>query len=153
MLKGLYDIDRRFRRWYMRIVQHLFGVCVINAWLCYRRDAMLLGETGDMHLLTFLGEVAEGLTKFTGENRRSRGRPSNESNTGDTCTTSGSKRQRVSFIPSNDLRYDTGNHFPEYGVRGRCRLCHTGYSRWQCDRCRVILCLNNHSNCFKTFHV
>lgn len=38
MLVSLYRIKLGIRRYYLRIVYHLIEICVVNAWLLYRRD-------------------------------------------------------------------------------------------------------------------
>lgn len=45
----------------------------------------------------------------------------------------------ISVPPS--IRYDDVGHFPVTGAKGRCRLCTTGQTVWQCTKCQTRACL------------
>lgn len=141
MLKGLYDIDRRGRKYYIRLCHYLYGVCAINAWLLYRR------RFPEVDLLSFIGEVAQGLAKS--QVTKKRGRPSAQHE----APQPPARRRRVQPSPCIDVRCDQEGHFPLHTpMKGRCRFCTTGYTRWLCEKCQVPLCLNQTSNCFRLFH-
>ena len=36
--------------------------------------------------------------------------------------------------------------------RMRCRFCPSGYTRVECSKCKIGLCLNERNNCFMSFH-
>ncbi|KAI8125261.1 PiggyBac transposable element-derived protein 2 [Lucilia cuprina] len=54
--------------------------------------------------------------------------------------------------PAKSLRFDGYNHWPEWGTRGRCRLCNTGFPSCKCSKCNVHLCSNPQKNCFVSYH-
>ena len=39
MLHSLYRINRRSKRWYMRIIYYLLAVCMTNSWIMYERSS------------------------------------------------------------------------------------------------------------------
>lgn len=65
------------------------------------------------------------------------------------------KRNKIEKKPSNEVRYDKIEHFPEMQdcVPVRCKRedCHFK-SRVFCIKCKVHLCLIQGRNCFKDFH-
>ena len=150
MLKGLYNIDRRGYKNYTRICHYLFGVCVINGWIIYRRHCKQKGvNSSDM--LKFLGSICETLRNQP-ENQRPRGRPSNDDH-GRVDETTSSKRRCVSYKPTEEIRTDrTQPHFPTHTNRGRCRFCQTGHTTLMCQTCKMRLCLTKEKNCFTDYH-
>ena len=161
MLNGLYSIDRRGNKFYFRLCHYLFGVCCVNGWLLHRRHCVLKG-TEHMPLLTFVGKLAQSLTS---ESRQSmvyncctsapttrRGRPRLTEND-ENLEEQSPRRRRIQSQPSACARFDGYQHFPRSAPRGRCRYCQDGFSRWECEKCEMRLCLNSTKNCFKLFHV
>ncbi|KRX32805.1 hypothetical protein T05_5608 [Trichinella murrelli] len=83
MLRALYLIDHRSRKWY-RIIFWTLHVAVVNGWLQYKRDLKtsdaISGNQKD--LMQFTLDVAEALTKVNkAYARKSRGRVSVTANT------------------------------------------------------------------------
>ena len=78
MLVALYRINIRAKRYYLRIIFHLIDMCVVNAWLLYRRHVTLTGETKHMTLMDFRSDVARALLRAGKVINRKRGRPSAE---------------------------------------------------------------------------
>ncbi|KAL1466035.1 hypothetical protein MTO96_042988, partial [Rhipicephalus appendiculatus] len=62
MLVELYRCDIRGRRYYLRIVFHIIDICVVNAWLLYRRHCSQAG-TQYQPLLDFRMTIAHALLK------------------------------------------------------------------------------------------
>ena len=67
----------------------------------------------------------------------------------------------VTRVPTGSQRY-APDHLPDFiggANASRCRFVLPsgkscgGKSRWSCTTCKVVLCLNNHKNCFKDFHM
>lgn len=151
MFLALYRIDRRSKRWYMRIIFYLLGLAVSNSWLLHKRHQQGQGvRSEDASLKIFIQSVAECLTKsgkhFEAVKRR---RPPKEH------SPIPEKKRRVlhSAAPQSDVRYDGFSHWPVHmEQKQRCFLCKAGFSRWQCEKCSLPLCLNAENNCFKNFH-
>jgi hypothetical protein len=164
-LKGFYSIDKRSRRFYMRLVHYLLSVCVINGWLLQRRHSIQRGEShtaSQLTLLDFTGSIVQSLTRSAAIDEplvvapKKLGRPRK-------CASlpppqllppaGVTKRQRYTIKPQDDVRTDKIGHWPEYSPqRERCAFCNGGYSRWHCTKCKVTLCLNVHANCFVDYH-
>ncbi|XP_050502828.1 piggyBac transposable element-derived protein 2-like [Diabrotica virgifera virgifera] len=77
-LMALYRTKIRSKKWYLRIVFHIFFLAVVNAWLLYRRDTQLLGVRKDdeLSLLDFKASIAACLCQEGKERLEKRGRPS-----------------------------------------------------------------------------
>ena len=157
MLLALYRIKLGTRKWYMHIVYYCIGVSIVNAWLIYRRhcEQKKIAKKNVLPLLKFQIQIANSLLQAGKVGKQTpqgkRGRPS-LSPVPDTDGTS--KRQRSSVaIPQNDIRFDQVGHFPLFADKQqRCRLCKKGYSRVECSKCHVHLCLVKDRNCFHNFH-
>jgi len=75
MLVELYCINIRVRRFYLRIIHHLIEMCVVNAWLLYRRHCVQLNVKKHISLLKFKSEVAHTLI-LSGKNKsKKHGKP------------------------------------------------------------------------------
>ena len=144
MLKSLYSVDRKGKKFYLRLCNYLFGLCVINGWLLYRRSCP--EGVHEMTLLQFTASVAEELA--TGITRSKRGRPTKTSYE----EAPSKRRSLVSPSPSSSVRYDSERHLPIHTEKGRCKQCINGFSRWKCSRCSVRLCLTDVRNCFFDYH-
>ena len=153
MLKSLYEIDHKSKKSYMRIVYFLLSVSLVNGWLLMKRHSkkLNLSEREIPKLVDFTLKVSKSLRKVNFEGHRKRGRPSNtliekSENVAEP------KRRRPTQIPDDLMRRDLTSHFPVHSTKGRCRFCKVGYSRIECEKCKVKLCLNAKNNCFKDYH-
>ena len=156
MLKTLYEIDHKSKKSYMRIVYFLLSVSLVNGWLLMRRHSKKLdvSEREIPKLLEFSLKVSKSLRKVNFSGYRKRGRPSsNTLNENDENVETETKRRKPTRIPDELMRRDLANHFPLHTTKGRCRFCKVGYSRIECEKCKVKLCLNAKNNCFKSFHL
>ncbi|XP_046997940.1 piggyBac transposable element-derived protein 3-like [Schistocerca americana] len=79
MLVALYRSNIDVKRFNLRIVFHLLDMCLVNAWLLYRRHCRQRGIIKHMSLLIFRSDVAHGLLKAEDILIRRRGRPSDDS--------------------------------------------------------------------------
>jgi len=77
MLVELYRIDIRPKRYYIRIIFHLIDMCIVNAWLIYRRHCRQK-NVKHITLLNFRAQIGHGLLKANKTIKRKRGRPSEE---------------------------------------------------------------------------
>lgn len=150
MLVALYRIKLGVRRYYLRIVYHLIDICVVNAWLLYRRDCQQ-HQTKYKRLIVFRSEIAHALMhEFTNFVRKKVGRPSTRESS---STPEPPQKRRVVLNPIDDLRYDNISHWPEHiEPKKRCRNCIKAYTRTGCMKCGIPLCLTKDKNCFVVFH-
>lgn len=150
MLVSLYRVKIGVKRYYLRIIFHLIDICIVNAWLLYRRDCSIRGEAKYKKLLTFRSEIGHALLQkdFNILNRK-RGRPSGESRPSPTPPA----KRPVLPTPIDDVRYDSFGHWPVHlEPKKRCRECKTAYARIGCSKCSLALCLTKDKNCFQKFH-
>ncbi|XP_049809319.1 piggyBac transposable element-derived protein 2-like [Schistocerca nitens] len=78
MLVALYRSNIGVKRFYLRIVFHLLDMCVVNAWVLYRRHLRQRGITKHMSLPIFRSDVAHGPLKVGDILVRRPGRPSDD---------------------------------------------------------------------------
>nr|CAH7720120.1 unnamed protein product [Callosobruchus chinensis] len=153
-LIALYRTLIRSRKWYLKIYFHLMDLCVVNAWLLYRRDCESCGMKKNkiMNLLTFKCNLAFTLCSSTQIDSRKRGRPSQSSV--EQGLESKKKKGKVAMMPPQDIRKDQIGHWPNYAEkRGRCKYpgC-SGLIQTMCIKCKVHLCFTPSKNCFVAFH-
>jgi len=106
MLVEIYRVNIRVRRFYLRIIYHLIDMCVVNAWLLYRRHCKQLKIKKTISLLKFKSKVAYALLQAGKNKLNKRGRPS-------LSTTPPTKKRRL-FAPRpvDDVRFDEIAHWP-----------------------------------------
>lgn len=139
----------RSKRWYLILFWHFITLGLINAWLLYRRDCLLLGVTGStVHKLRrFQALVAQGLIKVGTAKKRCRVSQDDSS----ASTPRLPKMLRVK--PSNDARYDQLAHWPVKVEKRRCcAVCKTIKTDTNCEKCNVPLCFNERRNCYLEYH-
>lgn len=155
MLVALYRTKIGVKRFYLKIIFHLMDICIVNAWLLYRRDCSAQNIKNFKKLIVFRSEIGESLLRcFTVV--RKRGRPSNSregspsSREGTPVTTRG-KRPTVPK-PIDDIRFDEKAHWPTHiEPKQRCRECKS-YTRMACEKCKIPLCITKDRNCYVKFH-
>ncbi|XP_049939111.1 piggyBac transposable element-derived protein 2-like [Schistocerca serialis cubense] len=120
MLLALYRSNIGVKRFYLRIVFHLLDMCVVNAWLLYRRHCRQRGITKHMSLLIFRSDVAHGLLKAGDILVRRRGRPSDDSPSPTVV------KKRAALFPStiDDVRYDNIGHWPQHVENKQMQIVH-----------------------------
>ncbi|KAL7644533.1 UNVERIFIED_CONTAM: hypothetical protein RMT77_004069 [Armadillidium vulgare] len=134
MLRGLYGIDRKSRKWWHRLFFGLIDMAIINAYVIY------CDVNAKIPLIDFRRNLAMGLV--------SKGIVNHHSN----------KRRKISYSVPHDVRLSNkGTHWPIFvESRGRCEVCSSNKIQSRpysiCRACRVHLCVNNAKNCFLTFH-
>ena len=156
MLISLYRISIRSKKYYMKIIFHLIDLSIANAWLLYRRQCSRLRTPKNeiRSLLAFRIEIAESLLEASVVTRpKQRGQPvrrveSPEENSSTALPRAFTIRRSPAIV-----RHDGMNHWPTTTSKGRCRFpgC-AGKPTISCTKCRVRLCLNSRSNCFRMFH-
>lgn len=145
----------RSRKYYLRLVFHLFDMAVVNSWLVYRRSATSLGipDKKQHALCDFKLKLAYSLTNSGKDLRKKRGRPST-----DVVKVNFEKKKKCGRatkpIPEDDVRKDGIGHFPAVSAnRETCKLpgCKSKV-RMHCLKCSVHLCCDQKKNCFLEFH-
>ena len=140
MLKSLYEIDRKSKKWWHRIFWHFLDVAVTNAFIIYKEKC-----NNDFLLNTYRLAIVNALIGYKMPNKK--GRKSLPS------TFTGHK---VNI--SNEKRFSLQPHLPitKPSKRSRCIFCsnktNDKRSIWYCNTCNVALCLNVERNCFFEFH-
>ncbi|XP_069995618.1 piggyBac transposable element-derived protein 4 isoform X6 [Penaeus vannamei] len=142
MLKSLYEIDHKSKKWWHRIFFHYIDVAVVNAFIIYKH--LLPQENID--LKAFRGRLIAGLIGVHGmEEVKKEKRPVE-------------KHRRHKEIIPKEIRLDQSKHMPEFGPNfRRCSHCSTKKkphrTRWLCTTCKVPLCNNGARKCFSLYHV
>ena len=157
MLVALYRTGLRSKKWYLRIYFHLLDMCVVQAWLMYRRTAksLQLPKKEVLSLCNFKLSVADSLMKqgkmAVGPKR---GRPSLEENSTEAALTKKARKGPMLPVPQKAVRTDRVDHEPiKAEKRGRCKMPNCkGSVRVMCSKCKVHLCLTATKNCFQNFH-
>ncbi|CAJ1063463.1 piggyBac transposable element-derived protein 2-like [Xyrichtys novacula] len=136
---AMYPHRRRNKRWYIRVFFHFLDVAIVNAWRLY-----LMSGLDKMSLLLFKASVARALINSgTLQLSRGRGRPS--------ATPPPVKRRAVTKV-AREVRFGTGNHWPQLTEVKNANRCHDAACRrktkYICMHCSVPLC----PGCFANFH-
>ena len=151
-LLGLYRIFFRGKKWYLRIFFHLVDLSLNNAWLPYRRDFELLGESGKtMSLYEFKSNVSFCLRNKSKPLNKI-GRPASLAK--EVRLHSGARNKKK--VPPSAIVEDQVGHFPiSLPSRGRCRNTPCkGSVVTYCVKCEVYLCIGPgpQRQCFTKFH-
>lgn len=141
MIKSTYEINRKSKKWWHRIMWHFVDVAIVNSFIIYKKR---LPNVEYVDLKSFRLSVVCGLVGASKDIPK-RGRPSGE-------------KPVSNFKPNVPLerRWDRAAHMPQRGNSRRCALCSTRIephrTRWSCSSCEVGLCLNDKKNCFSRYH-
>ena len=142
------------KKWYMRLFAYCLDLSVVNAWLCYKRDCVALGETKVLSLKNFRLE----LFKYASSMKPIIHRRPRCSNVGSSpagpSTVALPKTMRGHKLPgpSTAVRFDkTLFHVPVFvQTRLTCKHCSRQGNiirmNLVCKVCKVHLCLKNHQN-------
>ncbi|XP_062552399.1 piggyBac transposable element-derived protein 3-like [Armigeres subalbatus] len=117
-LVAIYRTDIGTKKYYLRVFHHFLDVCVVNAWLLYRRHCFQRGEERHMTLLEFRMDVAVSLIKYGKHIVQRKGRPSKAA-----LSVQMKKPRTVVSEPTLEIRFDGISHWPEITDRQRCRQC------------------------------
>lgn len=149
MLIALNRIESKTTRWYIKVFWHFIDIAKVNSWLLYCRHHSQHGTPSKnvKGLKAFSLELAEAL--ISANNAPKRGRPRKWKSTDEPRQ---SQKAPKNSTPCIDVRYDGISHWPiPVAEKQRCRFCQS-YSRMECEKCNVHLCLIKERNCFKNFH-
>lgn len=136
MLKSVYEIDRKSRKWYHRILWYFVDLSIINSFIIFKQRAQSTAPT----LKNFRLSVAAGLIGAQQPVGSKKPAPINHF------------KRNVPY----EIRYDQCLHMPIHSNSRRCAFCSTTQephrSRWSCSTCDVALCLSDRNNCFLLYH-
>lgn len=141
MLKSIYEVDRKSKKWWHRIFWYFLDVSLINSYILFKQRS----DGNTLSLKTFRLSVALGLIGAKPDLPK-KGRKQ------------GNIEPLSNFKPTVPLevRFDKCAHMPVHGKPRRCAHCSTRKephkSSWSCSTCNVGLCLNDKKNCFAPFH-
>ncbi|KAK3880137.1 hypothetical protein Pcinc_015339 [Petrolisthes cinctipes] len=148
MLKSLYELNRKSRKWWHRIFFHYMDVTVVNALVIYQQvapeeNAKLKGSKLDV-AAGLIG--VKGLTGSDETGKRKSIPTENPSN----------KKKSKENVPLA-IRLDQAKHIPELGQTFRpCNNCSTKKephrTKWVCTACKVPLCNNGMRQCSSMYH-
>lgn len=139
--KESYALDRKSRRWWLRIFFNFMNISLSNAFVLLKTHTH-----SNMTYLNFLSSITTSLIE-EGKSKK-RAIPSKYSN---------KKKNRSSGRKiSMDTRNNTGLHLPVVGNRSRCAFCstsrHEHRSIYHCSHCKRAFCMNPKRNCFYNYH-
>ena len=160
MLVHLYRTPMKSKRWYMRLFAYALDLCVVNAWLLYRRDCKALDESGlclkdfRVQLFWFLSNQKPVILRPSRSSMSPQARTSSPSNSVEIPRPI---RGHRSIVPDASVRFDkTMFHCPVHTSRQTCKHCsrqgHIVRSNIACKVCKVHLCCNSERNCFLVYH-
>lgn len=139
MLKSLYQISRKSKKWWHRIFWHLIDTVVTNAFIIYT----VKGNRENLTLKTFRLAIVDGLLGNVLAVQKGRKR---------TLAVVGPHKPKVPI----EAKQAAAAHMPIYGTRRRCGRCSTksspAKSFWSCETCGIALCLSAGRNCFAAYH-
>ena len=157
MFQSLYRMDHKSKRWYIRIFYWILASSVINVWLSYRKDYVILNKKGQFHdnrdknltLIQFTMEVSSALVENAKPTPKKRvGRPALNDTNSSLDASCSLKRPRK----TPDIRYDKHEHWPVHREdRPRYFLCKEK-TRLGCSKFEKGLCLTKDRNYFTHFH-
>lgn len=141
MMMSTYKIDRKSKKWYMRIFFHFLDLAVHNAFILFSAKS----EGKSISLKNFRLAVATALIGTFNQSKSPRG-PKKQLKQNNTFKT------KVLY----EKRFNSCDHMPVRKNSRRCANCSTKNephrSKWSCTICDVGLCLNEAKNCFKEYH-
>lgn len=151
MLVALYRMNLGTKKYYMRIFFHIIDVCIVNAWLLYRKSVGNVKKVKP--LINFKAEIAHGLLTYGRIYSSRRGTPT--SRQASASPSNPLYKPGPSRLSTLDSRFDNIGHMPLYEKKkNRCKHCHNinAYSRMKCIKCNVHLCFTEKKNCFIDYH-
>lgn len=147
---GYYRIPLRSKKYYMKIFYHLIDLCVVNAWLLYRR---VHPSEPYLPLVDFNILISEVLCEMKKTTPKRKGRPTAEENRTQGLIDKKKKGGPCTELPAEDVRLDGMDHYPFHDKRSRCKYptCENK-TLFYCTKCQLPLCINDKRNCFLLFH-
>lgn len=138
-LKKNYGIDKRSKKWWLRIFWHLIDACIINSFIIWKEL-----DTDKLSLKDFRRSISADYVRYALVLRPAR------SPKGPVVI-----KKNKPEVPQN-IRTESASHQPERTTYRRCAMCSTKKNQvrtmWKCTICNVPLCLRKQKNCFQNYH-
>lgn len=138
-MKSYYEIDRKSKKWWLRIFWHFLDVSEVNAFLIFKERSQ---DAGTLTLKTFRLAVVAGLVGASTAPHKGR--------------KSSIPQNRFKPFVAPEIKYGQAEHMPVTGTSRRCAHCSTAANphrtKWCCKTCGVGLCMLATKNCFQEFH-
>ncbi|KAJ8961056.1 hypothetical protein NQ314_005986 [Rhamnusium bicolor] len=140
MLKHCYEINRRSKKWWLRIFWHFLEVTMVNVYILFTQKA----NCKTISLKHFRQTIAISLV----------GVNSHKSTMGRSRSNNPQVNHFRRIVPY-EVRYEKAAHLLVYGTFRRCSYCSSANelhrTNWMCTVCQVGLCLNSQTNRFLLF--
>jgi hypothetical protein len=137
MLRQLYGLNRKAKKWWHRIFFGLFDMAIVNSFIVFQET------TGpEINFFNYRRSLAQSLLTI-GKCERADKRV---------------KRRKFNYsVPSSVRLSNTGVHWPVFGhSKGRCEVCASegiqSRPTSQCSQCKINLCCNTSKNCSMRYH-
>ncbi|XP_051167624.1 piggyBac transposable element-derived protein 4-like [Leptopilina boulardi] len=139
-LVATYKIDRKSKRWWLRLFWYFVDVTVVNSFIIFKNE----NSQSTLTLKEFRLQLVEKLVAQAKPAPRGRKRKQRTVN---------AHKPKVSLTK----RQSESAHMPEnLGDFRRCANCSTREkpkrTAWVCSTCDVPLCLSSSQNCFLEYH-
>lgn len=139
-LKKDYQIDRKSKKWYLRLFFHYLDVCITNSFIIHKQVAPPNNKLTNKN---FRRAVYDGLISKHALMPAKTPKRSVE--------IKGHKPH-----VSKNIRLESNCHQPVRSTSKRCAKCSTKKNPvrtiWMCTTCNVPLCLRKDKDCFQHFH-
>lgn len=140
-MKSTYELDRKSKKWWMRIFFHFLDCCMVNAYTLYKVKELKKVSLKDFRRKVIDGLLAERYVEVFADN------PEESSEE--------PFKTRKRNVPG-EVRFTSSDHQPVRSTRRRCARCstkaHQIRTEWSCTICKVPLCLSKTRDCFQEYH-
>lgn len=140
-MKSSYELDRKSKRWWMRIFFHFIDCCVVNAYTMYKLKGLKKISLKDFRRKVIDGLLAERYVELSSNNSQ---------------TLSEQPFKKRCRKVTEEVRFTSSDHLPCRSTRRRCARCstkaHQVRTEWSCSICKVPLCLSKIRDCFQEYH-
>lgn len=145
-LKSDYAIDRKSKKWWMRLFFHFIDCCVTNAFIMHKELPVEHFTNKDFRREVYKGLLAPRIVAVIA------------------TAPSGSKVNSFSPVAikthkpfvDKSIRQESSKHQPVHSTSRRCAVCssrkHPVRTVWMCTVCKVPLCLRAGKDCFRSYH-
>ncbi|GBP69401.1 PiggyBac transposable element-derived protein 4 [Eumeta japonica] len=146
----------RTKKWTIRVISHLFDLCVVNSWLQYRVE-----ETKKRSLKKNIMQLRH--YKLELGNKLIRDGDIDDDQTDDDITEDyeelepkhKKRKVLVKPVPTLECRLNKAAHLPDFNVLKQHRCRRSGCDKKTtvfCKKCEIFLCFVPNRNCFTLFH-
>ena len=142
-LKNDYQIDRKSKKWYLRLFFHFLDAAITNSFIIYKDIGVEKITNKEFRRRVYEGLLAKAIV------------------CSQSSTSSSTRRKSVEVkghkpFVSRTIRLESASHQPVRSTSKRCALCSNKKNPirtiWMCTVCNVPLCLRKGKDCFQNFH-